>query len=177
MLINIEFNIYFLKIKNPEITGIDSFYTIFFIPFLQTLTYKMASLQRVPLLLWILVLIGIQVNANPVANDAIENESSWLTQWKKCFFNDASEDVGHFFLTRLINCWLTTTTAITPTTTNTSTTAITSTGDIAGTYCGDKLLAIFQLVCQNVRRKRSLVGLQDVCCRRRCTIQEMSLFC
>ena len=71
----------------------------------------MASLQRVPLLLWILVLIGIQVNANPVANDAIENESSWLTQLQDCFFNDASEDVGHFFLTRLINCWPNTTTA------------------------------------------------------------------
>ena len=73
----------------------------------------MAVLPKIPPLIWLFLLIGIQVHANPVANDAIENESSWLAQWQKCFFNDASEDVGHFFLTRLINCWPTTTTAIT----------------------------------------------------------------
>jgi len=68
----------------------------------------MASLRIIPTLLSFLFLFGVHVNANPVANDASENESSWLKQWMNCFFNDASEDVGHFFLTRLINCWPTT---------------------------------------------------------------------
>ena len=70
----------------------------------------MAGLRKILSLLWFLFLT---INANPVANDVITNESSWLTKWQKCFFNDASEDVGHFFLTRLINCWTTITTATT----------------------------------------------------------------
>ena len=97
-----------LKIKNPKITHcIGSFYKILHFFFLQILT-KMASLRIIPTLLGFLFLFGVHVNANPVANDAPENESSWLKQWMNCFFNDASEDVGHFFLTRLINCWPTT---------------------------------------------------------------------
>ena len=89
--------------------------TKFFISFLQILT-KMASLRIIPPLLCFLFLFGIHVNANPVANDAPENESSWLKQWLKCFINDASEDVGHFFLTRLINCCPLTTLMTTSTT-------------------------------------------------------------
>jgi len=68
-------------------------------------------MAKITLLLWFLLSIGPNVNANPIANDGIENESSWLTRLQDCFFNDASEDVGHFFLTRLINCWPNTTTA------------------------------------------------------------------
>ena len=111
----------------------------------------MAGLRKISTLLWFLILIGIQVNqggevnANPVVNDdAIENDSSWLTRWQKCFFNDASEDVGHFFLTRLINCWPTTISsstypAVSSSTTTTITTTITTTASsttetVAGKY-------------------------------------------
>ena len=74
----------------------------------------MLGLRKIPILIWFFVLIGIHVDANPVANNAeIEKKSSWLMQWQNCFFNDASQDVGHFFLTRLINCWPTSITAIT----------------------------------------------------------------
>ena len=76
----------------------------------------MANLPKISPLLWILVLICIQINANPITNDTIDNDTSWLTQWQKCFFNDASEDVGHFFLTRLINCCPLTTLMTTSTT-------------------------------------------------------------
>ena len=62
-------------------------------------------MEKITLLLSFLLSIGTNVNANPIATDGIENESSWLTQLQDCFFNNASEEVGHFFLTRLINCW------------------------------------------------------------------------
>ena len=73
-------------------------------------------------LCYFFLIIAIQVNANtiPAVSNTTENEFevcnaseitykkcyifSWLTQWQNCFFNDPSEDVGHFFLTRLINC-------------------------------------------------------------------------
>ena len=41
----------------------------------------MASLRIIPTLLGFLFLFGVHVNANSVANDAPENESSWLKQW------------------------------------------------------------------------------------------------
>ena len=72
---------------------------------------EMSGLQKVPPLFLFLLLIGIHVNANPIANNGtIENESRWLahglTEWQKCFFKDpSSEDLGHYFLTRLIKCW------------------------------------------------------------------------
>ena len=72
---------------------------------------EMSDLQKVPSLFLFLLLIGIHVNANPIANNGtIENESRWLahglTEWQKCFFKDpSSKDLGHFFLTRLIKCW------------------------------------------------------------------------
>ena len=28
-----------------------------------------------------------------------------FTQWLECFLKNPSEEVGHFFLTRLLNCW------------------------------------------------------------------------
>ena len=77
-------------------------------------------------LCYFFLIIAIQVNANPIpaVSNTTENEFevcnaseitykkcyifSWLTQWQNCFSNDPSEDVGHFFLTRLINCWPTT---------------------------------------------------------------------
>ena len=105
-----------MQIKKPVIThGLNST-KINLNYFLQTLTFKMANLPKILPLLWILVLIGIQINANPITNDTIDNDTSWLTQWQKCFFNDASEDVGHFFLTRLINCCPLTTPMTTSTT-------------------------------------------------------------
>ena len=107
LMIILEFKIIFWKLKIQKSLVALAHSTKFFISFLQILT-KMASLRIIPTLLGFLFLFGVHVNANPVANDAPENESSWLKQWLKCFFNDASEDVGHFFLTRLINCWPTT---------------------------------------------------------------------
>ena len=90
-----------------------TFYQVFYQLNLKVLIsfLQMWNLRKMPQLLCLFVLIGVGVHATPVSNETgvhatpVSNETSWLNRWQTCFFENPSEDVGHFFLTRMFNCW------------------------------------------------------------------------